>query len=93
LKLEFERDGFAKDVAIVTDIQLRRLSFAVENRTGDAHTAGLRLSLPVNATYELRQDGRPLRLVKTGNWDYPWRGEVVVSGATTTLELVRTDRQ
>ncbi len=91
LKLEFERDGFAAEAPIRTDRSLGRISFSVENRTSDSHITGLRLSFPASMTYELRQDGKPILLTSTGSWDYPWRGEIDVSGPVTSIELIRTD--
>lgn len=89
LKLELERDGFAAEAPITIDKALGAIAFTIENRVGTPHTTGVRLSLPLNSTYELRQDGKAVPLAKTGDWDYPWRAEVNI-GATTKLELVRS---
>jgi hypothetical protein len=88
-KLELERDGFAADQSIVLDKALGRISATIENRTGNAHATGVRLSFPLNAEFELRQDGKVIRLVQTGDWDYPWRGELSVAGPLSKIELVR----
>ena len=37
LKLELNRDGLAKDEAVRVEKELDRVSFTLENRTGDAH--------------------------------------------------------
>lgn len=66
-----------------------RGSFTVENRTGNAHRTGIRLSLPVNATYVVIAGGVSVPLVATGNPDYPWRAEVPVSGGGIDVELRR----
>jgi Family of unknown function (DUF5695) len=92
LKIALDRDGFAATGAVTMDTGLARIAFTVENRTGDAHTTRLRLSLPVDSTYELRQDGKTVRLVQTGDWDYPWRADLSIGGSTTAIELVRTAR-
>ncbi len=92
LKLELERDGFAADGMITMDKALGRVGFTIENRTADAHRTGVRLSIPVNCRYELLQDGKPVPLAQTGNWDYPWRAELNISGPASKVELVRTDR-
>ena len=88
-KLELERDGFAADQSIAMDKALAKISATLENRTNNAHTTGVRLSFPLNAQYELRQDGKAVPLVQTGDWDYPWRAELSMSGPTTKIELVR----
>jgi hypothetical protein len=93
LKLELERDGFAADGMIVMDKALDKISFTIENRTTNAHKTGVRLSIPVHSRYELLQDGKNVPLVQTGNWDYPWRAELTLSGPASKVELVRTDRR
>jgi hypothetical protein len=89
LKLELERDGFAAEAPITIDKALGTIAFTIENRVGTPHTTGVKLSLPLNSKYELRQDGKAIPLTKTGEWDYPWRAEVNI-GATTKVELVRS---
>ena len=88
-KLELERDGFAADGQITVDKTLARVDFIVENRTNNAHTTGVRLDIPVNTQFELRQDGKAVPLAQTGNPDYPWRAELKVSGPGTKVEVVR----
>jgi len=89
LKIELERDGFAAGRRILIDKALRRVAFTVENRTSDAHRTGLRISAPAGFAYEIVQGGRPLPLVATGDWDYPWRAEIEVSGPSVNIELAR----
>jgi len=93
LKLELGRDGFAADGRIVMDKSLDKIAFTVENRTADVHHTVLRLSLPAHTAYELFQDGRPVPMAMTGDWDYPWRAELEVGGKGVQVELVRTDRR
>ncbi len=93
LKLELGRDGFAADGRIVMDKSLDKISFTVENRTADVHDTTLRLSLPAHTAYELLQDGRPVPMLMTGDWDYPWRAELEVGAKGAKIELVRTDRR
>jgi hypothetical protein len=93
LKLELERDGFTADGNITMDKALGKIAFTVENRAARAHKTGVRLSIPVHSKYELLQDGKPVPLVQTGNWDYPWRAELAMSGPVSKIELVRTDRR
>jgi hypothetical protein len=89
LKLELERDGFATNQSIVMDKALAKISATIENRTNNAHTTGVRLSFPVNSQYELRQDGKIVPLVQTGDWDYPWRADLSVAGPASKIELIR----
>ena len=71
------------------DKALAAITFRLENRTGTAHTTGVRLSLPVNARYTLTADRKTVPLVATGNPDYPWRAEVPVSGAGADVQIQR----
>jgi len=87
LKIELERDGFAAGRRITMDESLRKISFVVENRTANAHKTGLKISAPAGVKYELRQSGRPVALIATGDPDYPWRAEIDVTGPTASLEL------
>lgn len=89
LKIELDRDGFAADPIEVSKT-LDRVSFVLENRTGNDHATGVRLALPANSKYELRQDGKVIPLTQTGNWDYPCRAELMMTGATTKIEIRRT---
>jgi hypothetical protein len=89
LALQLERDGFARDLPINLDKRLEGLSFTLENRTGDSHTTELSLRFPYGTSYTLLQDGRPVPLAPTGDWDYPWRATLAVGPAATRMELVR----
>jgi hypothetical protein len=89
LKVELERDGFRKGSPVKLDKGLDRLAFEVENRTGDRHETEVRLWLPYGHDYQLLQDGTPVPLSRRGDWDYPWQGTLVVTGATTTIQLLR----
>jgi hypothetical protein len=89
LKVELERDGFAAAGDILVDKSLETVTFTVENRTGNAHRAGIRLALQVGWPSALTADGIPVALTETGNPDYPWRAEVPVSGRTTAVTLRR----
>ena len=90
LKIELDRDGFAAGRGIAIDKSLRKIVFVLENRTSDAHKAGLRLSFPDGFAYKLVQAGRVVPLIATGDGDYPWRAEIDVAGPTVNIELVRT---
>jgi hypothetical protein len=92
VKLELERDGFAAEGTISLDRSLQRIAFRIENRTGNHHTTGLRVSFPEHTPYEVRQDGKSVPLVQTGSWDYPWRAELSMRGSGAAVELVRVER-
>lgn len=93
LKVELERDGMAAEGNITMDKALGKIAFTIENRTGNSHKTRVRLSFPLHTKYELLQDGKPVPLAQTGNWDYPWRAELALSGPASTIEIVRTDRR
>ena len=88
LKIELGRDGFAAGGRIVMDKSLAKIAFTIENRTADAHKTAVRLSFPVNTSYELRQEGKIVPLAGTGDWDYPWRAELDVAGKGVKVEIL-----
>jgi hypothetical protein len=91
VKIELDRDGFREGAAIETDESLKDITFLLENRTGDTHTTGLRLALPLGRSYTILQDGRPVKLAPAGNIgnkDYPWRAELRVVGPASKIEIV-----
>jgi hypothetical protein len=71
------------------DASLSRVSFTLENRTGDRHTTTVRVSVPAGSVYELRVDGRTVATRATGLFDYPLAAVVDVAGPATAVELVR----
>jgi hypothetical protein len=89
LKVELERDGFAAAEDIAIDKSLETITFTLENRTGDGHTTGIRLSFPVNTHYVLTTGGTVVPLVETGIPDYPWKADVPVGAGATVVELRR----
>jgi hypothetical protein len=88
LKIELERDGFAAGQKITVD-RSWNVAFDLENRTGDAHTTALMLSLPEGESYVVRHNGSPVALTKTGNWDYPLRAELKVGDEVNRVELLK----
>ena len=90
MKLELNRDGFAEGETVHVSKKLDRVSFTVENRTGDAHETELSLWLPYGADYVLTQDGETRELVLTGDWDYPWRVTLEMTDDPSTVEISRT---
>jgi hypothetical protein len=91
MKIELSRDGFAAETPIVVAKSLDKIAFTVENRTNDAHTTDVCLSLPVATKYQLTQNGKVVPLQPTGDWDYPWRAALSMNGAAT-IELTKVDR-
>src|SRR5262249_48157531 len=89
LKIELERDGFAKGGAITTDTALTSVAFTAENRTATAHTTGIRLSFPVNSQYTMTVDGHDVPLVQTQDPDYAWRAEIALPVAGARIEMRR----
>ena len=89
LRIALDRDGFLAGEPIRLDRALNRISFAIENRTGDRHRTGLDLFLPGRANYTVRANGRRVRLVKAADWDYPMRAEIEISGSATLVEITR----
>jgi hypothetical protein len=74
------------------DKTLDRIALTVETRTGKGHRTGIRLAIPSHSSYTLLQDGKPVALELTGDWDCPWRASVALDGPSRRLELIRTDR-
>jgi hypothetical protein len=87
IRIELDRDGFTADRAIVTDRSLRKIVFTLENRTGDVHRTGLRLSVPGNAVPAVFQDGKRVAVKPTGNGDYPYIADLRVGPAPTKIEI------
>ena len=88
LKIELERDGFAENENIIMHADLSRISFLLENRTGDTHCCGIRLSVPPDAQYDVVCDGKNIPLVNTDNWDYPLRAEIEMDAASCSIEIL-----
>jgi hypothetical protein len=86
-KLELDRDGFQPESHIVMDKQAKKIAFTLENRTGDQHTTTLKLSFHPTAMYEVRQDGKKVPLAKTGIWDYPWQADLIMTEASSKIEI------
>jgi hypothetical protein len=89
LKLELASDGFAAEQPISLTESLNKISFTLENRTGLPHSTVLRLSPPTQTDYTLTQNGKPIRLLPTSNWDYPFRAELDIKMERTSLEFTK----
>jgi hypothetical protein len=93
LRVELDRDGFEAGSGVVVDRALRQLEFTVENRTGDRHATAVRLALPADGEYEVRQDGRRVATTATNTFDYPLTAQLVVSAPSSHVVVVRRDRR
>jgi hypothetical protein len=93
LKIQLDRDGFAAEQKIVTDKSLDKIAFTLENRTRDAHTTGLWLSLPAGSSYSVLQNGKKIALTPTGNWDYPLRADLKIAPQPATVEIIRESQR
>jgi hypothetical protein len=93
LKIELSRDGFAAGGDVTMAKSLATIGFAIENRTSDAHTTDIRLSMPVASKYQLTVNGKPVTLEPTGDWDYPYIAHVEMAGtAPVAVAIARVDR-
>ncbi|MCF7975786.1 MAG: hypothetical protein K9N55_18355 [Phycisphaerae bacterium] len=91
-KLELDRDGFEPESDIVMDKHLNKITFLLENRTGEAHTTSLRLSIHPAAAYEVLQDGQKIPLTETGLWDYPWQADLTMAEQPCKIEITLDDQ-
>jgi cyclophilin family peptidyl-prolyl cis-trans isomerase len=91
MKIELDRDGFASGEPILMDKSLKRLSFKVENRTGDSHQTILHLNLPSATNYTLHQDDKLVPLEPSPGFDYPQRAQINLKNGPTNLELRRSE--
>jgi hypothetical protein len=90
LRFEVDRDGFAAEVPVVLDRDLRRITFALENRTGDRHATFLYLAPPAGAgRWEVRSDGRRIDLEPSTNSDYPLRAAIPMGPSPAKVEILR----
>jgi hypothetical protein len=89
-RLEVDRDGFAAEAPIAFDLELRRVAFTLENRTGDRHTTALAIATPGAADqWEIRVDGRPVDLKPSASTDYPLRAEIPMGPGPARVEMAR----
>lgn len=91
-KVEFERDGFAREKPILFDPAMSKVTFTVENRSGEAHDTRLRLSFPANQPMVVLLEGRRLELRRDGDQDHPWSTTLPIKGPSATVELVGKGR-
>ena len=66
LKVELDRDAFAALQPVVTDKNLKRLRFTLENRTADAHSTSLKITNTAKTSYSILQNGKKVGTAKPG---------------------------
>jgi hypothetical protein len=93
LKIELDRDGFVAGEAIRLDKSLETITFNLENRTGDQHSTGLWFSPPAGVGYTVSENGRPIPLKPTGNWDYPLSADLDIGTNGVIVQLSKTAEQ
>lgn len=87
-RMELDRDGWAPEKPILMARDLGRIAFVLENRPGDGHVTGLRMSLPAGAQQcRVLQDGTETAVSATGDWDYPWRADLKMQSGTSNVEI------
>jgi hypothetical protein len=67
LGIEFERDGFLNGKEIIVGRDMKRVSFTLENRTGDSHITRLKIQVADGKPVRLTVDGRAVAAVSSGN--------------------------
>lgn len=65
--IQLDRDGFAENKPIVFARTLDEIHFVLENRTGDAHPAQLKLTGLPSGTYEVLLDGSSIATITVKN--------------------------
>jgi hypothetical protein len=89
-RLEVDRDGFAAEAPIMFDRALQRVTFTLENRTGDRHMTILAFASPMATDHwEIRVDGRPVELKPNASTDYPLRVELPRGPGPALVEMSR----
>jgi len=84
-----DHDGFAKEQPIVVADDLSRIDFALENRTGGAHTTGLSVAGLPAGEYEVVVDGKRVALLGESS------GPTValpIASSTAHVRIQRTSR-
>lgn len=60
VQMELDRDGFASEQAVTFDESLSRITFQVENRSGDAHETSLQLRGFPDGSYDVSMNGKSI---------------------------------
>ena len=87
LKVELDRDGFAIGEKIILDKKLDKLTFVLENRTGDKHDVVLRFASPAATSFHLKANHRDVVLQSTGDFDYPQSAVLHLERSALPIEL------
>jgi len=86
LSLVLDHDGFAKGKPVTLDESLSRVSFQIENRSGDSHRTQLEINSFGAASYEVTAGNQRLQAVPATSG---MRVEIPVSTSGTNVTLVR----
>ena len=91
VRLVLARDGFAKDQPVTFHDSLNRISFQIENRSGDPHAAALQLHGLPAGTYKVSVDGHanPAFSIPNGESNEV-QVPVAISGANVTITRLLT---
>jgi len=83
LNIKLDRDGFLDGKAIVVNKDLNRVSFAVENRTGDTHKTGMTITAAPGRNVRLTLDGKTVKPVSSSG--PALRYNIDISGKTHNI--------
>lgn len=83
--LSFYRDGFAKEKQIRISPDLKKVTFTLENRTGNIHTTNMSIFVSPGYTPQVLVDGKKVAVVKSG--DRAFLASIEVSKATHQIEV------
>jgi hypothetical protein len=86
MKIELDRDGFTVGKPIITDKNLTRIWYALENRTGDNHTTVMKISPIGKTSYTVLQEGKNVGTAKPG---VESAIELKITKLSTAVELVK----
>jgi hypothetical protein len=89
LKLELERDGFAREQPITTDASLSRIAFTLEPRTPGAQSTRLAFAVTAGRRYNVLRDGKEVAASESRYRDFPLVAELTGGAEASHVELVR----
>jgi hypothetical protein len=91
LHMVLDHDGYAKEQPIVVADDLSRIEFTLENRTGNAHRTGLRVSGLPAGDYSIAIDDRTVTTTR-GSSEGATISLPVGAGSTARVAIVRASR-
>jgi hypothetical protein len=81
--LSLDRDGFAAEKQISVTPALDRVTFTLENRTGDSHTAILKVTSPDGTEPKVTVDGKKVKAERSGTTEF----EAVIRVSKSTHQV------